>query len=384
MRILFGFAGGSGHLEPLVPIARAAQAAGHTVAFAGRPWMVPKVEQHGFVCYAAGSDRGLTPQPRPLVAYDAALEARRFAEGFGRRNARERAADILTKCAAWQPDLVLWEETDFGALLAAEQSGWPHASVLVTASGAFVRPELVREPLAALRAAYDLPADPDLVMLHRHLVLVPFSPTFRDPAFPLPPTAHAIRPAVLEAAQPGSAPPWPVPEDDRPLVYFTLGTIFNIESGDLIQRVLAGVRTLPIRLLVTVGSDLDPAALGPQPPNVRIERFVPQHLILPHCRAVVSHGGSGTVIGTLAQGLPALLLPMGADQPLNAARCRELGVAQVLDPLTATPAAIRSALSAVLAEPAYRRAAERMRDEMVALPDAAHAVSLLEAVVQGA
>jgi UDP:flavonoid glycosyltransferase YjiC (YdhE family) len=37
MRILFTFAGGSGHLEPLIPIARAAEAAGHTVAFSGRP-----------------------------------------------------------------------------------------------------------------------------------------------------------------------------------------------------------------------------------------------------------------------------------------------------------------------------------------------------------
>ena len=48
MRMLFTFAGGSGHLEPLLPIARAARAAGHLVAFAGRPWMVPKVEAAAF------------------------------------------------------------------------------------------------------------------------------------------------------------------------------------------------------------------------------------------------------------------------------------------------------------------------------------------------
>ena len=48
MRMLFAFAGGSGHLEPLVPIARAAKAAGHSVAFAGRPWMVPRLTNSGF------------------------------------------------------------------------------------------------------------------------------------------------------------------------------------------------------------------------------------------------------------------------------------------------------------------------------------------------
>ena len=38
-----------------------------------------------------------------------------------------------------------------------------------------------------------------------------------------------------------------------------------------------------------------------------------------------------------------VLLPMGADQPLNAARAQQLGVAEVLDAMDATPAAIREA-----------------------------------------
>jgi hypothetical protein len=42
MRILFTFAGGIGHLEPLVPIARAA---GHSVAISGRPGLVPLLER---------------------------------------------------------------------------------------------------------------------------------------------------------------------------------------------------------------------------------------------------------------------------------------------------------------------------------------------------
>jgi UDP:flavonoid glycosyltransferase YjiC (YdhE family) len=58
MRILFTFDGNRGHLDPLIPIARAAMAAGHAVAFAGRPWMVPKVELLGFACFAAGLDDG--------------------------------------------------------------------------------------------------------------------------------------------------------------------------------------------------------------------------------------------------------------------------------------------------------------------------------------
>jgi UDP:flavonoid glycosyltransferase YjiC (YdhE family) len=58
MRVIFTFAGGQGHLDPLVPIARAAAPAGHSVAFAGRPWMVPKVEALGFACFPGGTDNG--------------------------------------------------------------------------------------------------------------------------------------------------------------------------------------------------------------------------------------------------------------------------------------------------------------------------------------
>ena len=47
MRILFTFAGGNGHFEPLVPIAGAAEDVGHVVAFAGRPSMVVRADPGG-------------------------------------------------------------------------------------------------------------------------------------------------------------------------------------------------------------------------------------------------------------------------------------------------------------------------------------------------
>ncbi|HEY9344618.1 MAG TPA: hypothetical protein VIQ53_04850, partial [Inquilinus sp.] len=54
MRVLFSFAGGSGHFLPLVPLARAVRAAGHDIAFAGQPAMVAAVETAGFAAFATG------------------------------------------------------------------------------------------------------------------------------------------------------------------------------------------------------------------------------------------------------------------------------------------------------------------------------------------
>ena len=110
-------------------------------------------------------------------------------------------------------------------------------------------------------------------------------------------------------------------------MYFTLGTIFNLESGDLFQHVLAGLRDLPINLLITVGRHIDPAEFGPQPAHIHLARFIPQTEILPYCDLVVSHGGSGSVMGALVQGLPSVLIPMGADQPLIRGTAKILALA---------------------------------------------------------
>jgi MGT family glycosyltransferase len=161
-------------------------------------------------------------------------------------------------------------------------------------------------------------------------------------------------------------------------VYFTLGTIFNLESGDLFTRVLTGLRELPIEVVVTVGRNVDTDEVGPQPVNVHIERFIPQSMVLPYCDLVVSHGGSGSVVGALAHGLPQVVLPMGADQPLNAARIEALGVGRTLDARRATSEMVRSTVESLFAHPGYASAAQRVQSEIDALPGPESTVARLE------
>jgi MGT family glycosyltransferase len=253
-------------------------------------------------------------------------------------------------------------ELDFGAMVAAERAGLPFATVLISATETFVRDAIVAEPLAALRTANGLAPDARA----EPLVLSPFPRRLRS----LPAGAHGYRAAHAERASP-----------DATTVYFTLGTIFNLESGDLFERVLAGLRELPADVIATTGANLDPDELGSQPESVRIERHLPQSEILPRCRAMVSHGGSGSILGALAHGLPSVLLPMGADQPHNAARCEQLGVARVLDAIRATPHAVREAAAEVMNHPSYRAAAELVADEIAALPGPDDAVALVERLV---
>ncbi len=334
MRVLFTFGGNRGHLDPLLPIARAAERAGHPVAFGGRPWMVPKVEALGFECFPGGTDEGLIP--------------------------------------ARVPDLDV-----------------PHATVVVTASGSFLRSQTFAGAVHELQAQYGLPVDAGLELFARCLVLVPVPPSFRDPGHELPATAQAIRPATLDASASDvgdvgarSLPDWVADLRGLPTVYLTLGTVFPLESGDLFTRLIAGIRDLPVNLVVTIGQEFDPGDLGPQPPNVHVERWLPQDAVLAFSDLVVCHGGSGTVVAALARGLPLVVIPLGADQLDNTSRCEALHVGLALDPISAMPEDVRQAVDEVLEDQSFRDAARRIERECLALPGADHAVELLERVAR--
>ncbi|ANN17755.1 MGT family glycosyl transferase [Amycolatopsis orientalis] len=377
MRVLFTFAGGNGHFRPLVPIARALADAGHTIAFTGEPLMVPVVEAAGFTMFPSGPNLGSDGERRPLLPVDRDREDADLRDGFVRRTAPRRAEDVLALCDTWAPDLLVCDEADLGPMIAAEKLGLPHATVLVTAAGALIRPGLVDDALNDVRAVHGLPPQRNLEPAHRHLVLSPFPASFRDPRFPLPP---ATRPFHTPVPGRGPVPEWHV--EGRPGLYFTLGTIFNTECGDLFARVLAGLREVDATCVVTVGNLIDPAEFGRQPEHIHLANYLPQDDVLPYCDAVLNHGGSGSLLGAITHGLPMVLLPMGADQPHNGDRAVALGLGKVLDVIDATPEDIRDAVSSVLREPSYREAAGRLRDEVTAYPPPEETVPLLEGLLR--
>ncbi len=380
MRIQITFVGGQGHLDPLLPIARAATRAGHAVEFACRMSMVPLVQAAGFSAREVGPD---VPDPiamTPLLEPDTEREDRVLRDGLADRTARSRARDLLGLWARQRPDVVVADEVDYGALIAAEVLGIPYATVIVIAAGGFARPDLLREPLNDVRTAFGLPADPDLTMLGRYLEIAPLPPRFRDPDHPLGPRAAWIRPAVLEPLEDATFAPWSA-RHDRPHVYVTLGTIFNMESGDLFDRLLTAATDLHADVLVTVGRHLDPSFLGAPPSHVRIEQTVPHAGVLPLADLVISHGGSGTVIGALAHGARQLVLPIGADQPHNARRCETLGIGRALDPVRASADDIRRSAEALLTDSIAEQNVETMAVEAQGLPGPMAAVTQLEGLV---
>ena len=112
----------------------------------------------------------------------------------------------------------------------------------------------------------------------------------------------------------------PLPSN-RPIV-FTTGTAHR-HSRDFFQRAVRTCEQLQIPgLLLSSHSENWPE---PLPELVRAERYVSLSRLLPHCAAIVHHGGIGTTSQALAAATPQLIRPLAFDQFDNAARVQRLG-----------------------------------------------------------
>jgi UDP:flavonoid glycosyltransferase YjiC (YdhE family) len=383
MRCLFSSHPLEGHLHPLIPLARAARAAGHSVAFAVPPGFSKKVERIGFTaisCGPAWSDEPIAS----VYAKALALEDTAFflSQLYAGAAGRSFAPPLLEIIADWHPDIVVSDPTEFGSWVAAERAGIPRVFNL----WGLVLPEaflvaLAGPRLAELRAFLDLPPDPQLETLVRATKLV-FAPRgYQPPGVELPESVHFFRPDVFDQSGDEGLPSWVLELRERATVYVTLGTLFNTDSK-LLETILEGLSGEDLNVAVTVGRNRDPAQFARLASNIRVERYIPQSLLLPHCDAVISHAGYGTVMGSLCHGLPSVLVPIGADQPMHAGRCAALGCSLSLDRSDLTPATLRDAIWRVLREPGFGMQARALSEEIAAMPGPDAAVTLIEQVAR--
>ena len=184
--------------------------------------------------------------------------------------------------------------------------------------------------------------------------------------------------------QDAGAPPlpdwWAV--SGGPLVYLTFGTVAPTIGfyPQLYLDVLSGLADLKARVLVTVSRSVDPAVLGALPAHVHVERWVEQERVMPYTTAMIGHGGFGTTLKALTSAVPQVVIPLFADQWLNADRVDALGAGIALH---GGPPAARGAGAAVkrlIKDASFRDAANRVAEAAAALPPAAAMIERLEAL----
>ena len=379
MRVLFAVMPGDGHLNPVLPLAHAL-CERHEVVFGASRLLKPAIEAHGFESVSAGRDWLLRdlgehfPVPRDLTG-DARLDAV-YRHAFIGGAALELAPDLLRVITERRVDLVVADAPNFAAGVAAEAAGIPHVEVAVASlSGARGWVARYLPELTVLRASVGLAPDPGLEQAWRHALLSSVPRLFYGDA-DLPPTFTAVR---MDDFAEAPAPEWITELPPRPTVYATLGTVQNWRA-ETFTAIIEGLGGEDLNAVLTTGGDVEGLQLGTLAPNVRVERFVPQMSILPHCSAVVCHGGSGTVRGAAWCGLPMVLIPFSADQPTNARLLTELGAAVTVTPESADPLQIRAAVRTVLSEPSFGERARWIAQQMWQLPGIERAVEIVEEV----
>ena len=199
------------------------------------------------------------------------------------------------------------------------------------------------------------------------------------------PLPAPFRYAGPQARAPAWAAPWASPwqaDDARPLVLVSFSTLYQAQEP-VLRRIVAALEGLPVRAVVTLGPQLDPADVPSSVENVQVLRSASHDAVMPQLSAMVTHAGHGSAIRPILAGVPLLCLPMGRDQPDNAARIAARGAGLRLDP-SAPPEGIAAALMRLIAEPGFREAAGRWGAEIAAEAAAGGdvAVDSLEALLR--
>jgi UDP:flavonoid glycosyltransferase YjiC (YdhE family) len=374
MRVLVTALSGHGHLFPLVTTAWALRAAGHDVLFATAGDMTA-VKATGLHSYdvAPGLDiqallggnageafrsstrgRPIGDTPEDMRSHPAFRLFNGLAEGM---------VDGLVGLARdWRPDMVVYESMNLIGLIAAETVG---ARAVSHAIGvAHNREMMARFGSMQMdifkRYGIDVLPDPDV-----HLDVAP--PSMRPQ-----PDGWPMRYVPYNGG--GQLPGWLTGRPERPRVTVTLGTVAPLLTGlGPVERIAAAAEKIDAEFVIAIGANADTSTLRDLPDNVRLAGYVPLGPLLASSTAVIHHGGAGTTLTALDAGVPQIVVPQGADGPVNAAAVAAAGCGLNVadDELDA------QLVGRLLTEESLRHNAERIRAEMRAMPSPAEVADRL-------
>ena len=371
MRAIFVAAAGLGHIHPVIPLARAAVAAGDEVLFAVPPEGMDRVKAFGFAADAVpfGDPADIRRAWANLPDHD--LNTYVVADIFLRIHDRAALPAIQDLIASFRAEVLV--STEMGALVAAEATGIRSGMLGITALDvADLDLTRVTGAIHDLRESAGLPRSGRMPYSSGSRYLSALPPLLWADPTRLPPDAIWFQHEDAEGPVPSAVPVI----RPRPQVYATLGSVAgeNDFGRPIFRLVLEALGRLDANALFTVGP-FDRDRLGPVPANVTVTAYRPQAEAM-ECDVVVTHAGSGTTVAALSRGLPLVAVPMFADQMHNADRLVAAGLGVRVDPDRVSEG-LTAAIERVLSDPSYRAAAQRIAANIAARPSPAEALDLL-------
>jgi zeaxanthin glucosyltransferase len=139
-----------------------------------------------------------------------------------------------------------------------------------------------------------------------------------------------------------------------PLIYASLGTLVNgLER--IHNTILEAARKLPeMQVVFSTGRNVRPGDPGPVPANVLAVQSAPQLEVLKHAQLCITHAGLNTTLEALMCGVPLLAIPITFDQPGVALRISHHGAGEILRLHELSSDALVTLARRILDTPAYR------------------------------
>ncbi|MGH3865265.1 MAG: glycosyltransferase [Pseudonocardiaceae bacterium] len=387
-RFLFVVPPLAGHVNPTVGVAAALVERGHQVAWAGAGELVRRLVGLDAAVYSCAVPEFATTwvQRPPGLRGPAWLKF--LCERFFIPLAEAMVPGVVEAVERFAPDVLVVDLEAFAGWLVAERAGLPWATS-ATNTAVFTDPfsgtpkveAWLRELLTDLRHRFGAPEGAGDLWFSPRLVLGFTTAALLGSTGHLGEQVRLVGPSI--APRPGWGDfPWGWLDGERPAVLVSLGTVNSDTGARFLGQCAQTLAADPDRQAVIV----DPAGvLGAVAEHVLVQRTVPQLRLLPHVDAVVCHSGHNTVCETLSHGLPLVVAPIRDDQPLVAQQVVDAGAGIRLRFSRATTAQIGPAIKAVLTEPSYRQAAQRVQETFRAAGGAVAAAShLAELAASGA
>ncbi|MCD2194730.1 DUF1205 domain-containing protein [Actinomycetospora endophytica] len=391
MRMLFATAPGYGLTLPLVPLMWAARAAGHEVLLATTSEMVAVGSAAGLGVYDVFPERDVWGDLMARVSSDEEPSddlpeeyrlAARTGNPFGLFTVTMTEGTIAAG-RAFGPDLVVYTSDHAAGMLTA-------AALDVPALEVGNRVSWSMRDLDWRTEHHPFGEDEISDLVRARLGIGDARPRPVARIDPRPPSMGGMTaddedrdgrdgvpwwPMRFVPFNGGSAvPDWALRAPERPRIAVTLGTVVPALTGVTnLAVVMKALGDMDVEVVLAAGTT-DLTDLGELPANVRSVGYLPLSAFLPSCAAIVHHGGSGTTAAPLYYGIPQLVLPAFADNPLAAQRVAERGVGLSDDPTTVDAATVRGHVERLLTEESFRTAAAEVRAEMAAQPSPAAVV----------
>jgi MGT family glycosyltransferase len=139
-------------------------------------------------------------------------------------------------------------------------------------------------------------------------------------------------------------------------VYISLGTVFNRDI-DFYKLCFEAFGSKDHTVVLSVGNSTLISGLGEIPGNFIVRNYVPQTDVLQHAALFITHGGMNSVHEGFYYGVPLIVIPQSADQPVIAGQVANTGAGVQLDMQALSADQLREAAKRVLSQESFKKAA---------------------------